>query len=686
MENKLDINFYKTFYLDIHNLHFNDDQVREHFKNHGIYEKRFPSKEYFYKYYCNFSESFYRTCNKDIENFNEIDLIRHYHFYGVHEKRIASIKDFYNQNPDFDINIYKKFNTELADYNEISLIKHFILYGKDECRVMHKSEIKNYTNLLFNINIYRQFHPESINLSKKELKNEYLNSKKTQNIYEQKIGCISDFYGIFPDFNEEIYICFNQIKENDDLVEENKTETEKLFIEEENTYSNTPNNLNLSDDKNNLDEEENISFQNDDLDYSESDNDDLDDNESDIYNYVLEDNESENNDLQDNDSENDDLEENDDLDENNNIQIIILVDFYKKFMENKKIIYSLKSFYEHFPDFNYMDFTNTYKSNFEKISEVESIIYFYKNKIIFSSNNKTETKFKNIIIYPHKIFDLSDGGITVQYYLAQLLEEMGFRVRIYKLWELFEKNTLFNNYYNNDFDLNETIVIYSEGIVGNPLNAKYVVRWLLSQLGRNVPKNRFYTWGKNDLVYYFNNEEKFYEKKEDYNIIYKNLSMLYINPGFKNNNESRSGTCFTLRKSHYHKDITFFHPKNSFEITKKHTQNDYIEIFNKHKYLISYDPLTFLINIATLCGCITIVHPINNKSKQDWLKTTALWPYLEANNLDNIYGVAYGKDDILHASKTINLASIQWEEDISKYNIEKSLLPFINDIQNFDLM
>jgi hypothetical protein len=110
-----------------------------------------------------------------------------------------------------------------------------------------------------------------------------------------------------------------------------------------------------------------------------------------------------------------------------------------------------------------------------------------------------------------------------------------------------------------------------------------------------------------------------------------------------------------------------------------------MEIFNKHKYFISYDPLTFLIIIATLCGCIAIVHQIENKNKQDWLKTTAIWPYLEENNLDYINGVAYGKDDIFHACKTINLASKQWE-DILKYNKEKSLLSFINDIQNFDAM
>ena len=38
---------------------------------------------------------------------------------------------------------------------------------------------------------------------------------------------------------------------------------------------------------------------------------------------------------------------------------------------------------------------------------------------------------KNILIYPHNPFNLSDGGTTVQYYLAQNLKELGENVKIY---------------------------------------------------------------------------------------------------------------------------------------------------------------------------------------------------------------------------------------------------------------
>ena len=55
-----------------------------------------------------------------------------------------------------------------------------------------------------------------------------------------------------------------------------------------------------------------------------------------------------------------------------------------------------------------------------------------------------------------------------------------------------------------------TIVIYPEVIEGNPLNAPHVIRWILAEVGINVNNNIINSWGKNDLVYYFNCENKFY--------------------------------------------------------------------------------------------------------------------------------------------------------------------------------
>ena len=62
---------------------------------------------------------------------------------------------------------------------------------------------------------------------------------------------------------------------------------------------------------------------------------------------------------------------------------------------------------------------------------------------------------------------------------------------------------------------------------------------------------------------------------------------------------------------------------------------------------------------------------------------TAAWPYLKANNLDNIYGIAYGMNDIEYARHTIHLVKNQWNE-IHDFSLKKSILPFLDDINNYE--
>jgi hypothetical protein len=292
---------------------------------------------------------------------------------------------------------------------------------------------------------------------------------------------------------------------------------------------------------------------------------------------------------------------------------------------------------------------------------------------------------KNIIIYPHLPFNLSDGGTTVQYYLAYLLDKLGAKVRIHRQNGVSHLNPIYSNYYDDDFDLNNTAVIYCEGIRGNPLNAPFTVRWMLSELGKNVPYENVNTWGKNELVYYFNSEPKFNTYPDRMGNIYKLLTVIYINSKIKTNNyNERHGYCHTFRKSHMHKNITHIHPEDSFEVTVFHTQEDYVEIFNKYKYFVSYDPLTFLTIIAPLCGCISIVYPLEGVSKKEWLKRGALSEYFKEKNEYVLYGIAYGNtsEELEFAKNTIHLVEGQWN-DIKNYE-NKLIYNFINDINNFN--
>ena len=294
---------------------------------------------------------------------------------------------------------------------------------------------------------------------------------------------------------------------------------------------------------------------------------------------------------------------------------------------------------------------------------------------------------KNIIIYTHtgKCY-LNNGGSVVEYYLGQILDELGQTVRIYPNNGVKANNIIFNKFYENDFPIdNNAVVIYCEGTVGNPLNAKNIVRWMLSPLGTNVPYERLYSWNKNEIVYYFNSEIKFKQYPEKVGSIYKLLSALYIYPNIKQTNFGiRKGTCFTYRKIHFHKNgIKNLHSPSAFELTDNNTQDTLIQKFNQYKFFISYDPLTFISIIAALCGCISIVYPVNGLSKLDWINTTAASEYIKFKGLDNLYGIAYGLEDIKYAEETISLAKEQWT-DIQKFCIEQTVIPFINDIQNME--
>ena len=291
----------------------------------------------------------------------------------------------------------------------------------------------------------------------------------------------------------------------------------------------------------------------------------------------------------------------------------------------------------------------------------------------------------NILIYITHEFDLNCGGLVVQYELASILASLGVNVRIRAPTKI--QNSIFNNYYNNDLDLDKTIVIYGETIQGNPMNAKYVVRWILAPIGVCSLPEIYNTWGKKDLVYYFNSETKFTTSPENIGTIYKLLSTIYLNPCIKQTNfNKREGFCHTIRKAHMHeKKLSIIHPINSFEIKREHRQDDYINFFNQYEYFICYDPLTFLIIISALCGCIPIVYKVDGLSKQDWINTTSAAEYCKSKGINNLYGIAYGQEDLDYAKNTIHLVKEQWNDIINFCKIQ-TIKPFLHDMQNFEKM
>jgi len=303
--------------------------------------------------------------------------------------------------------------------------------------------------------------------------------------------------------------------------------------------------------------------------------------------------------------------------------------------------------------------------------------YIYINISIYYYN------MKNILVWAPSVFDIGCGGLNVQYELCRNLKEYGVNVKIYS--PVKKQNPIFNDYYENEFDLNETIVIYGETIQGNPLNAPYVVRWILAPLGICSHHLQFTVWGKNDLVYYFNSEQKMKKYPEKMGNIYKLLNIIYISPYIKNNNrEPRSGICYTIRKGneYHHNKVKIIHPPNSFEVTRNYKLLECINIFNTYEYFYSYDPCTFFNIIAAMCGCISVVVKVIGQSKNDWLNTLSVAEYLKESG-ELLYGVAYGEEEIEYAKTTLHLVEGQWIS-INDFFKKKYVETFINDMNNLE--
>ena len=291
--------------------------------------------------------------------------------------------------------------------------------------------------------------------------------------------------------------------------------------------------------------------------------------------------------------------------------------------------------------------------------------------------------FPNILVYTISPFNFVCGGLVVQYQLCKIIDNLGINIRITSPENI--DNSIFSKFYQNDFDLNNTLVIYGETIEGNPLNAPHVMRWILAPLGIVTNNDIYKTWDPNDLVYYFNVDKTFSINESMIGTKYKLLTSIYINPLIKNYNDPvRKGYCHTFRKSNFHKTLRYAHSPNSFEIKREHKLNDCINVFNKREIFISYDPLTFLNIIAAMCGCISVVIKVDGIENQaEWLKTTAVARYVKDKGIEKLYGLAYGIAEIGWAKETLHLVSQQWV-DILEYCKSQTILPFLKDIEDLN--
>jgi len=234
----------------------------------------------------------------------------------------------------------------------------------------------------------------------------------------------------------------------------------------------------------------------------------------------------------------------------------------------------------------------------------------------------------------------TSGGQNLLWVLGRKLCEKGHDASMWvESMANQECNTIFRKYTNHvGFD-EDTIVVYSEMIVGNPLQAKKIVRWVL------YGAHMYDRYEPNEIVYYLSPFCHNHFPK-------KILQGWYVPPNLGLPTEPRTEeSCYILKKgvrNPWPRNRFNANPPTGRDINLILNHAEIIEVFKKTKYFHCYDPACFLIVMALMCGCIVIQHPyIEGQTREQW-EHAAYYGVV-----GKIKGLAYGIEDLPYAEATI---------------------------------
>jgi hypothetical protein len=286
-------------------------------------------------------------------------------------------------------------------------------------------------------------------------------------------------------------------------------------------------------------------------------------------------------------------------------------------------------------------------------------------------------------------YDERIGGSIVLHELCQILANLGYEASIwpadkvnrnsesfFKWLEYLFKSILkyvfgyrfragesYSLRIARESEIFDSVVIYPEVISGNPLGANKVVRWFLHSPSYHTGQ---FIFGENELHFYFQEVfKKKFQNAEDGGQLF--LINVFSNIFNKRNFGRRKGSCYILRKGRSRVDIKDF--KDAIVIDDL-PMEQISEIFNHVEFCISYDMHTFLSVYAVMCGCKSIVMPLDGVEKNEWQPVEALR-----------YGLAYGMNDIANADATSDklIESILKKEGEN----ENSVINFANKCRKF---
>jgi hypothetical protein len=280
----------------------------------------------------------------------------------------------------------------------------------------------------------------------------------------------------------------------------------------------------------------------------------------------------------------------------------------------------------------------------------------------------------NFLVGVHVEFkDVLTGGVVAMHKLAYKLAERGHNVFTFcepeykhpnitvipsKCGDIRDFETW--SWESFQYPLDKTISIYPQITRKNPYNTKHVARWILYHTQLPIEENF-----KDTDVYFNYGNFKTYRNVEDRKLTVFNY---YFDKLYTTNNKQRKGFCHMFHKNTPNDAQKFIEQFNSFDLGGWKTMGafDYLrEQFNKYEYFLTYDQKSFFTLAATLCGCKAIIlnpgpsleiAPNAFTESEEYLKTYTPTEY-RLNNPIQMFGIAYGFDDIGWANKTIGLST-----------------------------
>jgi hypothetical protein len=269
--------------------------------------------------------------------------------------------------------------------------------------------------------------------------------------------------------------------------------------------------------------------------------------------------------------------------------------------------------------------------------------------------NKFDINFVIFSQFPQYIDYI--GSSTVSHTLAHELALLGENSFIYSNSTPHKQTTCIPWGSEINYDNENTIFILPAGAGEHTFtkdipdfinNSENIVRHLVNSQVKLYPeKNKLYQLSK-----YFGTLE---EQKVDGYMPILNVDFNL----FKNHNLPRSGRCYLIKGNEYIENQPIYHNSSDTNLDNYWTYNEHkmqylAEMFNKHEIFFTYNTQTFISVLAALCGCISIILPHPNTSKEKIF-----------NFPQNKFGIGYGFDNINHSIDTLHLVKENVESCLS---------------------